>query len=84
MRVYQFRHIRGEAQCSQGSVRERFENLVGVLAGFTSWNALATLPVGVDDERRALDAHVRLAGVRLLAPDAVGIRDRVVRVGEQA
>ena len=39
--------------------------------------------VGVDDERRAVHAHVRLAVHLLLAPDAVLLGDGVVRVGEQ-
>jgi hypothetical protein len=39
--------------------------------------------VGVDDERRALGAHVGLAVHRLLHPDAVQLADGVVGVGEQ-
>ncbi len=43
----------------------------------------ARLPLGVDDEGRALDAHVLLAREALLDPDAVPLRDRVILVGEE-
>ena len=39
--------------------------------------------VGIDQERGAADAHVRLAVVLLLDPRAVGLGDRVVLVGQQ-
>src|SRR5205085_3369055 len=44
---------------------------------------LLDLALLVDEERAADDAHVRLAVELLLAPDAVGLRDRVVGVREQ-
>ena len=43
----------------------------------------AIRPVGVDQERRADDAHVRPAEGRLLAPRAVALDDLAVGVGEE-
>ena len=44
---------------------------------------LDEVPVGVDDERGAADAHVLAAGVVLLAPDAVLLGDCMVGIGQQ-
>ncbi len=53
------------------------------VAGLTFRSRLDDRAVGADHEGRADDAHVRAAVARLLAPDAVGLGDRVVGVGEQ-
>src|SRR5260221_2887169 len=45
--------------------------------------ALLHLPVRADEVRRARDAHVLLAVVRLLLPDAVLVRDLVLGIGEE-
>ena len=51
-------------------------DLVGVAVGLDVRPRLRDPPVGVDEEARAADPHVRLAVVRLLAPGAVAPRRR--------
>src|SRR5262249_1247949 len=59
------------------------EHLVGVLVGLHLAEDPGDVAVGVDHERRALDAHVLLARELLLDPDAVLLGDGVVLVCEE-
>src|SRR5712692_2906101 len=59
------------------------EHVVGVGLRVDLPHHLDDGAVGVDHERRALDAHVLPAGKASLAPDAVGLGGLVVGVGEQ-
>ena len=53
------------------------------VAGLTLCMTLFTVPSSSITNVERLDAHVGAAHVLLLAPDAVQLGDRVVRVGEQ-
>ena len=64
MRVYQFRHIRADGQCSwSGRSAQRALRAPALRAssGFTLPEDLRDVAVRVDHDGRALDAHVRLA-----------------------
>src|SRR5581483_7969993 len=63
--------------------RERGEDVVGVRRRLHVPHHLLDVAVAVDDERRAVDPHVRPPHVLLLAPDAVLVRDGVIRIGEE-
>ena len=64
-------------------VGEGLEDLVVVRLGRGLRDDVADAAVGVDDERRALGAQVRLAVHRLLHPHAVELADGVIGIGEQ-
>jgi hypothetical protein len=67
-------------QGRQDQLSEGFQNVVGVLGGLHAAHDLRNVAVRVDDKRRPVDAHVRLALVGLLQPDAVLVGHRVIRV----
>ena len=66
-----------------GELGEQAEDLVVVGLRRGLLDHVRDLALGVDDEGRALDAHVLLAVHGLLDPGAVEVGDRVVGVGEQ-
>ena len=65
------------------NVRQGREDLVVVRLRRRLLDHVRDRALGIDDERRPLDAPVGLAVIALLDPGAVGVRDRVVGVGEQ-
>jgi len=62
---------------------ERVQDLSRVVGRLDAAEDLLDGAVRADHDGRALDAHVLLAGEALLAPEAVALRDLVVRVGEE-
>ena len=64
-------------------VRKGREHLLRVPVGLHVVHHLGDVPLGVDHERRALDAPVRLAAEVLLAPDAVALRRLVLGIGKR-
>ena len=66
-----------------GDLGEQAEHLVVVGLRRGLLDHVRDLALGIDDEGRALDAHVLLAVHGLLDPGAVEVGNRVVGVGEQ-
>ena len=64
-------------------VGQHCQHVVGVGVRLHPPQLFRDVAVSVDHEGRALDAHVRVAGVVLLDPDAVVLGRPVIGVGEQ-
>src|SRR5947207_12674092 len=65
------------------SAGKRLQHVGGVAGRLDPAHRSPDLPLTVDHERRAVDAQVLLAVPAALAPDAVILRDAVIRVREQ-
>ena len=76
---YSAERARRPSRSSRRSALQRREHVVGVRRRLHLVQDLLDVAVLADHEGRAVDAHVRLAHVRLLDPDAVGIGDLVLR-----
>src|ERR671924_828338 len=63
---------------------QHLEQTFYVLSGLHARKDMLDAPVGADHERRSLDAHVAPAVVVLLDPHAEGLRDAVIRIGQEA
>src|SRR5215208_7723183 len=63
--------------------RKSGKHLVDMRVGLDAPHDVGDVALGIDQERRALDAHVRLAVELALAPDAVAFGNLVVGIRQQ-